>query len=138
MFQRRQYESGRLVPYVITLDAAPAGPCPIPGKCLNIHTDYYYRVPGAENLPISRHAGFPVLHSLIPHTDAAKRIILSRLAPLANPMEIEGTDGAQAAAEPRNDKDVGDMTMAELIARISKDDPPWPKPAPISASNMRR
>jgi len=87
VFQRRQYESGRFVPYVITLDAAPAGPCPIPGKCLNIHTDYYWPVPGADNIRITRYTGFPVLHSLLANTDAAKRIIIDQLAPLATPME---------------------------------------------------
>ena len=119
--QKRQAAKGREVPFVITLDAAPAGPCPFPGKCLNIHTDYYHRVPGAENLPISRYAGFPVMHSLIPRTDAAKRIILERLAPLANPVQ---TDDAQAVAEQRHDKDIGDMTITELIVRISKEPAP--------------
>jgi len=134
MFQKRQHAKGREVPYVITLDAAPAGPCPFPGKCLNIHTDYYRRVPGAENIAITRHTGFPVLHTLIPYTDATKRIILERLAPFANPPE---THDAEAGPDQRHERNVADMTMAELIAHISKDEPPWPKPAATSAPHPR-
>lgn len=117
MVQKRQQQNGRVVPYVITFDAAPAGPCPVPGMCLNIHTDYYHKVPGAENIAISRHAGFPVLHSLIPYTDAAKRIVLERLAPFATPPGME----AVLASHPQSEPNIGDMSMAELVAHISRE-----------------
>lgn len=75
IFQKRQHEAARYVPFVITLDAAPPMRCPVPPKCANIQSIGYrhLKVPGGENIET------PTEHITMPFNAQVRALIRTKL-----------------------------------------------------------